>query len=155
MPIEVDQHGLMKLSARSPNAAALVTTFRNDAPGGRPVGYMNHTRAHLRIEPQGERPLNVHSGYWLKSNYNTLDIGPGESPMLIVAVTNLEDGARLFVPDDEREDSDHYEPPNGVGFDADEAKVHVKLVGGWDAQYVFEFDFVVKKLPTPSIEHIG
>ncbi len=74
--------------------------------------------------------------------------------MLVVGLCTLEEGAKMVVPDDERKDSDHYESPTGFGFSAGEAKVHVKLVGGWEAQHVFEFDFVVKKEPNISVEQI-
>ena len=146
--------GAVHSLSQNPRAAAAVVTFRNDAAPGKKVGYMNHTRAHLRIEPKGGQTLHANSGYWLKSDYNTIDIATGESPKLILAVSRLEDNLHMVTPDDQREDADNYEGPAGVGYDAEEATIHVKLVGGWEAQYVVEFRFLVRRRPEFAVEHL-
>lgn len=154
LPVEVDEYGRI-LTSNNPTAAAAIVTFRNDVVAGKRVGYMNHTRAHLRIEPKGSKTLHVNSGCWLKSEFNTIDIGPGDSPQLVLAASALEDNLKMATPDDHREDVDHYEPPKGVGYEAEEAEIHVKLVGGWEAQYVSEFRFRVRRTPTLSVEHLA
>ncbi|HWS73466.1 MAG TPA: hypothetical protein VN605_15250, partial [Thermoanaerobaculia bacterium] len=98
--------------------------------------------------------LNANSGYWLKSEYNTIDIAPGESPMLILAVSTLDDDLRLVTPDDHRESGDDYEQPTGLSYEAEETKIHVTLVGGWYAEHVFEFTFCVRPKPKFVVEQL-
>lgn len=151
LPIALNQYGLLELSPSSPEYLGAAVTFRNEAIGGRPIGYLHNTRAHLVVTSKGEKKKVVNSGYWLESDYNTVDIGCGEAKTLVLALLSA-DALRMSVLNDRRENTDDYEGPLGVPIGADEADFDVKLVGGWEAEHVYEFKFKVRRQPHIEIE---
>ncbi|HKO36411.1 MAG TPA: hypothetical protein VJV21_08025 [Pyrinomonadaceae bacterium] len=151
LPIALNQYGLLELSPTSPDYVGAAVIFRNEATGGRPIGYLHNTRAHLVVKSEGEKKKVVNSGYWLESEYNTVDIGCGEAKTLVLALLSA-DGSRMSVLNDRRESSDDYEAPLGAPIAADEADFDVKLAGGWEAEHVYEFRFKVRRRPHIEIE---
>jgi hypothetical protein len=151
LPIALNEYGLLEFSSSSPKYLGAAVTFRNEAVGGRPLGYLHNTRAHLVVRSEGEKKKVVNSGYWLESEYNTADIGCGEAKSLVLALVSA-DGSRMSVLNDRRESSDDYQGPVGVPIAANEAEFDVKLVGGWETEHVYEFKFTVRRQPHIEIE---
>lgn len=145
VPVKLEGAFLKRSNTTEGNALAAVVIFRNDVLRGKPVSPMLTTRAHLVVHPKNGKKFHINSGYWLTDEFNTTDIGPSESATLILGTTRPGLDA-IVVPDDLRESPESYHGPDGVTF-TEEALIEVKLVGGWDGQYVQEFGFTLRLKP--------
>jgi hypothetical protein len=147
--LDVNQYGIPSVSPNA-NAAGTVVTFRNDAVAGRSVGSMHNTKAHVRVKIGQQNSFHVNAAIWLGADLNTVNFAPSDTRALVLAVATA-DRSRIAFPDDRRESAEHYDGPVGFSVEGELADVHVKLVGGWNAQFVYEFDFTVWLRPKLGI----
>lgn len=128
-------------------AEAAVALLCNDPVKGRRVNAMVDTRALLTIRPDVGKPIHVAAGQWLDSSLNCVDFNPGDTNRLIIALRSRQVD-RLGTLDDRRE----LNGPEDVRVvdlppEMQTARVHVKLVGGFDSDLVEEFEFVLTREP--------
>jgi hypothetical protein len=139
--IDESNHGL-KTTVSSGFPAATVT-FRNDVARGKRCGPMYHTRAQLRYVTVGGKTIHADAGLWLDSEYSTVDFEPGATSTLVIGVqAGTLGGKSAFIMNDRRETIDSYRMPESLGVPSEHLDVFVKLIGGWEAQYVAEFHLV-------------
>lgn len=143
---ELDDDLVVREVLRGEKQAAIVL-LRNDPMKGRRVGEMVNTRALLTLFPDGGTPVHIASAQWLDSSLNCVDFAPGDMHKLVIAVgvplienlAALDDGREINGSDAVRP----VELPVGMK----RADVRVKLVGGFNSEFVEEFRFELSTDP--------